>query len=383
MKPIVFVGESWGEQEDKIKQPFVGPAGVELLRMSNEAGLISLTPEDYDYINRFYEKNDPNLIDMVWRLHPEITRTNVFNLRPPGNKIEAFCGPKKTALPGYPALIKGKFVQETWIKERVAGGVVIEEEIPMAPQLERLGDELLSLDPNLIIALGNTPMWALTGKTTITKLRGATCLSSLTISGFKVLPTFHPSAVLRQWELRPTTMMDLSKAIKERDYPDIRRPKREVWIEPTLEDLYEFHRRFIKPAKRLAVDIETTGNRITCIGFAPDSTLALVIPFDDPRRRGKSYWADEELERRAWRFVAETLQEHTPPKTFQNGTYDIAFLLRAYGIKVYGAEEDSMLLHHALQPESLKGLGFLGSIYTDEGAWKVERKKTETIKRDE
>jgi len=41
-----------------------------------------------------------------------------------------------------------------------------------------------------------------------------------------------------------------------------------------------------------------------------------------------------------------------------------------------------MLLHHALQPESLKGLGFLGSIYTDESNWKLMRKST-TIKRDE
>ena len=36
---------------------------------------------------------------------------------------------------------------------------------------------------------------------------------------------------------------------------------------------------------------------------------------------------------------------------------------------------------NALQPEGLKGLGYLGSIYSDEGAWKHMRKKDETIKR--
>jgi hypothetical protein len=41
-----------------------------------------------------------------------------------------------------------------------------------------------------------------------------------------------------------------------------------------------------------------------------------------------------------------------------------------------------MLLQHALQPEALKGLGFLGSIYTDHGAWKVEHKNSQTIKAD-
>ena len=52
------------------------------------------------------------------------------------------------------------------------------------------------------------------------------------------------------------------------------------------------------------------------------------------------------------------------------------------GLRTYGASEDTMLLHHALQPESLKSLGFLGSVYTDEGSWKGMR-KTETIKADE
>ena len=41
-----------------------------------------------------------------------------------------------------------------------------------------------------------------------------------------------------------------------------------------------------------------------------------------------------------------------------------------------------MLLSHALQPESLKGLAYLGSIYTDHGAWKSERKMETTIGRD-
>jgi hypothetical protein len=43
-----------------------------------------------------------------------------------------------------------------------------------------------------------------------------------------------------------------------------------------------------------------------------------------------------------------------------------------------------MLLHHALQPESEKSLGFLGSIYTGEASWKLMRQRGKTtIKRDE
>ena len=44
-----------------------------------------------------------------------------------------------------------------------------------------------------------------------------------------------------------------------------------------------------------------------------------------------------------------------------------------------------MLLHHALQPESPKGLDYLGSIYTNEAAWKltVRMKHKGTIKKED
>ena len=48
-----------------------------------------------------------------------------------------------------------------------------------------------------------------------------------------------------------------------------------------------------------------------------------------------------------------------------------------------GAAHDTMLLHHSLQPEMLKGLGFLASVYADEGAWMEMRTKKGTIKQDD
>ena len=43
----------------------------------------------------------------------------------------------------------------------------------------------------------------------------------------------------------------------------------------------------------------------------------------------------------------------------------------------------TMHAQHALQPEQQKGLGFLGSIYTNEGAWKTMAKFSKSTKRDE
>lgn len=342
MTNLAIVGEAWGAEEEKERAPFVGTSGFLLTKMLEEAGIS----------------------------RADCFLTNVINAKPPGNKIEAFCGGKTDGIPGYPALIKGKYIRNEFIGE-----------------LERLRDELADLDPNLILALGNTAYWALCGKTAISKARGSTCLSTHTVTGFKILPTYHPAAVSRQWELRPIAVADFCKAAREAEFPEVRRPKREIWIEPSLEDLEAFYEQYILPrsiqsGSPLAVDIETAGTQITCIGFGyPD--VAINIPFTDPRRKDRSYWPDFKSERGAWGFCKRVLEERRIRKIFQNGMYDIAFIWRTTGIKVFGAEEDTMLLHHALQPESLKGLGFLGSVYCDEGNWKQMRERSTTIKKDD
>src|SRR5258706_2071199 len=367
-KPIVLLGEAEGANKTKIGKGLVGPSGVKLLRMLSEAGAIELTSSARDYISNYYSTGDPNQLDMVWNLHSEFHRANVFNLHPQGNAIESLCGDKSDSLPGYPKL------------SSKSPGYLRSE---FASQLERLGDEIISLDPNLIVCLGNTPLWALAGRTGISKLRGTTCVSTHTVSGYKLLCAYHPAAVIRQWELRPTTIIDLGKITHEGGFAKLQRPRCEIWIEPEIEDIRRFINDFIIGCKILSVDIETAGQQITCIGFAPRIDLAIVIPIHDFRRKSGSYWTSIEDERLCWRLIRSVLEDQSIAKVFQNGLYDIAFLWRAYGIKVMGASEDTMLLHHALQPESLKGLGFLGSVYTNHGAWKSERKGIETtIKRD-
>lgn len=364
MKPILLVGEARGEAEARLNTSFIGPSGAELLRMLNEAGVIEFTFSDRDYLHRYYAQSDSSCLEAIWQLHPEVVRTNVFNQHPPHNDLEYFCGPKAEGIPGYPALVKSKYVRQEFEHE-----------------LDRLANEIISLDPNLIICLGNCSLWALAGRTGISKLRGTTLLSTHTAVDFKLLPTYHPSAVLRQWDNRPTVIADLMKASRESAYPEIRRPPREIWIEPTLSDIRDYIASFITGCKLLSVDIETSGQRITCIGFAPNNSTAIVIPFDDARSPNGSYWASREDEVKCWNLVRSVLSDPNIPKLFQNGVYDVSFILRAYGIKTMGCAEDTMLLAHALQPESLKGLGYLGSIYSSESAWKSMRKKEETIKR--
>ncbi len=371
MSKYFIVGEAYGSHEETIQHPFVGSAGHELMRMLEASGILEITSEDRENIRAWFASNakaefrNPYFLMLVWKNHPEIYLTNVFNLKPPGsNDIKNLCGGKKDGIPNMPSLQQGKYVDAKY-----------------EPELIRVRAEVVDQRPNCVIATGATPAWALLETSGIKAFRGAPVYSSF--CGVKVFPTYHSSAVLRDWSIRPIVIADLNKAKRESEFPDIRRPQREILVEPTIADLWQFYEQYIEPAPLIAEDIENKGKIITCIGFAPRPDRAIVVPFYDldEKRLGNAYWATQAEEREAWHFVEKVHREKKI--VFQNGAYDINHLWRTMGLPVRGAEEDTMLLHHALYPELEKGLGFLGSIYTDEAAWKVIRGKNETLKKED
>ena len=201
------------------------------------------------------------------------------------------------------------------------------------------------------------------------------------MEGLKCLPTYHPAGVIYQWNLRGTVVADLMKAQNEARSPDVVRPERSIQVAPDIDDLEEMTGMILENAKILAPDIETLNGQIRCIGFAWTRSDALVVPFINSLS-GAHYWFDEATELRAWNCVRRLL-ESPIPKVFQNGLFDLQYLTRA-GINVRNCQHDTMLLHHVLYPELPKGLGFLGSIYTNQpDAWKLMRKHGEELKRDE
>src|SRR6516164_6049439 len=164
---LLILGEAYGEQEEIEDRPFVGPTGFHLDNMLHNAG-----------IDR----------RKCWV-------TNVFNRRPRYNQIASFCGGRETAVRGYPALTQSRYVK-----------------MELQSELDRLRKEIRTFAPNLILALGNTACWAVLGRTTIGRIRGITTISTHLVPGVKVLPTYHPAAMFKQWELRPIIQMDFYKA---------------------------------------------------------------------------------------------------------------------------------------------------------------------------
>jgi uracil-DNA glycosylase len=337
---IALVGECWGAEEEIARKPFIGAAGQELNRMLKDAGI---------------RREDCFL-------------TNVFNLRPPGNDVEFFLAKKGAGVP-LSTRFTTPLVQSKFLKQEFEG------------ELIRLFQELEDLKPNLCVCLGNTALWALLNVTAISKLRGSVCYSK-ELPWLKCLPCYHPAAILRQYELRHTGVLDFVKAKNEGEFPEIKRIERTIILDPTLSDIEWFYQEHILTAKRLACDIETNyGEQITCIGFAPNKNLAICVPIYDYRKPTCSFWETIEEELEAWNLIAKILDSPCE-KIFQNGLFDMQHLWQNYGIPTRNAGEDSMLLHHSLHPEAPKALDFLGSVYSSEVAWKTHKPKNKTIKRE-
>lgn len=331
---IALVAESWGQQEELTKQPLIGTTGQELNRMLKEAG-----------------------IDRA-----ECFATNVFALRPTDNKIDKLCLDKKgVGGKSYtlPATNMGKYIEPRFL-----------------PELDRLKEELSTVAPNLIIALGAISCWALLRSPKIGRIRGTTT-EALLMPGQKVLPTYHPSAVYRNWSLRPIVVADLMKAKREAEFPDIRYPQVLALVRPTIPEMYQWWQEH-GGATHLAFDIETTKGQIRNIGFATSRKHAINIPFIVNDR---SFWPTLCGELAAWQFVQMVL-DSPAIKVAQNALYDIQYLWRM-GLRIRNYREDTMLQHHAIYPEMQKGLGFLGSIYTAHPSWKLLRGKAEELKRDD
>jgi len=359
----MIVGEAPGEEEDG-RTPFLGTSGQELTRILDEA----------------------NLDRSSLRL------TNVFMSRPPGNKLDLeWCVSKAQAAKAYlehrDTLIETTQEAEphewptTYTWPPISQGAYLKPQY--LSEIYRLRDEILETKPNLVIACGGKATWALLRTSKITKIRGAVAYSTL-IPNLKILPAFHPAYVMRNWNVRTLLVADMIKAKEQLEFPEIRRPEREIWINPNHYDLIRFQKLYLDGAKIIAFDVETARQQVTEISFSPNPQVAIVVPFVDKSKPDYSHWETHDDELKAWKWVRGILANQSI-KLAQNGLYDIQYLWRQHGIPVNNFSADTMLLHHSLFIELPKDLGFLGSIYTDEVAWKLmrHRARDEVDKKDD
>lgn len=338
--PIAFLGEAPSTEELEKGTPFVGPSGRvfnAILRIAN------LDRKDF------------------WV-------GNVFDEQLPENEVANWCAPMVEAKAGgwtdIPPIGSKGFLrpEHRW-------------------HLERLSAELSAANPMVVVPLGATALWALTGHTQTTQYRGHVLPATRIVPGVKLLPTFHPAHVIQQWKFLSTTVGDVMKAASEAERgPGIVLPQRRLLIEPTLLDLDAWRPKLLA-SNLLSTDIETGWGQITCIGFAPSEEEAICVPFVDLRSPNKSYWATPDVELHAWQFVKDILESPVPKLGQNYGGYDAFWLLDKAGIRTMNMAHDTRLIHHALYAELPKDLAYMAATYSQQGAWKTMR--TKYVKRDD
>lgn len=219
--------------------------------------------------------------------------------------------------------------------------------------LDRLRKELQEVAPAVCIPMGAEPLYFLTSRNGIQKWRGSILNSSL-IPGMKCVPTVHPAWIMRgMWKWQPVfTHIDLARAIEESVTPEIKYPKRNAIIAPSVNTSLDYIEECSKH-DILSTDIEVYGytktgtGEISCVGLGYKTDEAICIPFI--KASGQNYFSAHD-EGRVWQALSRLLQRRDIRKVGQNLAFEWIYfwLHRTYPVNMW---IDTMLLHHTLYPD--------------------------------
>lgn len=281
--PFVLVGEQPGTMEIRRGEPFVGPAGKELDKCLDEAGI-----------------------------HPgQCFFTNTIQEYPP--KIETFLYYPKTKAQSP----KWHAAGEEWV-------AYLKKE--------------LELTSGIIIAIGNAALFALTERWGISKWAGSVLESTL-LPGRKVIPTLHPATILppkNKYPNRYLIIKDLSRAL-DLHLGTFVPETYSIKTTPSYFETLQFLTYLLEEGKGKYVpyDIETSGKgvdiEVNCISFSLNKH-AISIPFAEPSLGGVRNYFSAEQETEIWFLIAKLLENPNIIKLGQNLAFDNHFLFRKYGI---------------------------------------------------
>ncbi len=315
---IFVIGEGPGLKEDIYGQPFVGPAGTLLKKILTEAGIDSRS----------------------------VFFSNVVR-----------CLPKGTT----------KTVREPEYEEIEA----------CAPYLEQ---EIAAVKPTIIVPAGNTALRYILGakNINISSKRGLEIWSDK--YNCKVMPVFHPAAILRNPKFEGVTIQDFIRIKNSSTSKELSALGMGTYVTADTSDKLEELFRNLETAQEIAIDLETTEldwqkSQIISIGFSWQERTGWCLPLlntknsvDDPTTR---FWDDAthlQIIERLKKILA--LQSR---KIFHNAKFDLKHLIYN-GFVVNNVYLDTMLAHHLLDEnaENLHGLKDCAWVYTDMGGYDKE-----------
>ncbi len=347
---IAIIGEAPGEHEVREGRPFVGPSGTEITQALHNVGILR------------------------GQLHID----NVLLCRPPNNKLSAVLAKIQK---------RNRDIKEE-NRHRLACG---DAPLPMVPTPQecctpRLFSSIQSY--RHIIVAGSVASRALIGPTSIMDLRGGMITAywhegrlrllepgSEPPPGFpevKILPTLHPSFVMRARRWTPVFRADLARAARWFNGAI-------EWEEPVIHynPPIEFVEAFLsRPEQVWTYDTETDGIepltanlRTVQVGTKNEVLIVAYLGVD-----GSTHFYTPEQEQRLSRaFNGFFANPKTVKFGWNNIAYDSHLIRRFFGVRDIPGHLDGILLHRLKESELPHNLGFVATYYTDAPQWKVDR----------
>jgi uracil-DNA glycosylase family 4 len=307
---IAVIGEAPGGDEEQYLEPFIGPSGHVLRNLMSNSDI-----------------------------HPDATLlANVCQYRPPNNNFNAFPpqGSERTE------------------------------------SLAHLSADINEFNPNIVVLCGDHAL-ALAGVSghKVTTYRGTIFRCEQLDSplyGRKCIATIHPAAALRQHSYLPLIRLDLAKARKEGEFPELNLPNPTLDIHLTLSEQIERLREIRRAGMRVSLDIEgdISKNFITCLSFATSKDYAFSMEIKGTPLENEVQLMQE---------LNLTLRDPNVEKILQNSLFDNHALSWIYGAFIANVEWDTMLSGWEIYPELPKNLATQTSIWTGHPYYKDDRTK--------
>lgn len=330
---IFFVSDIPGYDDARAGHALAGGPGAEFNRMLSEAGLS----------------------------RHEVYVVNLFRDRPnSGDPAAYYRHPKDGRKPALSAKLRSSLLAGGEWQDAGNGAIV---HVRHAADIDQLKRTIDLIQPSVVVPLGNAPLHVLTGDWGLSKWRGSMLGGN---PGPKIIPTFHPVQIQRQWELRHIALQDLRRIAANRLTRQYAIPEWRFILRPDIAQVRKtlgmLYTRALEGPLKLVLDIETRARHMACIGLGWSALDAICIPFQCVER-DSGYWTEEE---EAWIILALIrLLSHPNVLTVgQNLIYDYQYLFREWGFHP-DATRDTMINHHLAWPGLQKSLDFQSSLYCE------------------
>ena len=240
--------------------------------------------------------------------------------------------------------------------------------------------EMQGVHSHVKVPTGNTALRALGIRYPIGKARGSVTMTSWG----KVLPTWHPAYILRQWKDKIHALHDWEKVKRHSEIVGYTKQLEKFLIIPTIKIVEEWCGDIVARADKglidVALDIETfivddkLKTPYKLIGMATDTENAISTPFI--KQSGNYYWKNKDEELRAIRAIGLVLEHPKVRKILHNALFDLKILMN-HGFEVVGPVFDTMIAHSLIYFPAAHSLEFVVSIYADYETWKLTKGDTD------